>query len=370
MIRSALAVSVILALSISSFAGTSYIIANNNSPTANSVTAYKLNTGSGLFVVGGTVKTTGKGLGGGIVAVGQAITSDAHCLFAIDTGSNDIAAFASPSYKLVGKFSNSELNFSNYAGGTIAVSPNGNFLYGSYTGTSNIGAWQVNPNCSLTFIAAYVPSVGADAYSGLGVSPDGNSLVVSAPDFQAAESFQIGSNGSLTDVGFVSFADVSSCASAGCFPAAIDFTKDSKIVVFGNATSEPSVLTASLGTSGTLTDPQEWDLSNSQNLDFSNAVFLSSGAYAGSGFLFVGMTGGVVTATFTESPLSITTTNSRKTTGYSGNLAVTGNILVRVGSFELSTYRIHSDGSLTVIETLGGGNAGVLLWPTIYPNTR
>lgn len=271
----------------------------------------------------------------------------------------------------MGKFSNAALNFSNYAGGTIAVSPNGKFLYAAYTGTFNIGAWQVNPNCSLTFIAAYTPSVGPDAYSGVGVSPNGSMLVVSAPDLQAAESFKIGSNGSLTDLGFVAFANVTSCANVGCFPAALDFTKDSKIVVFGNATGQPSVLTASLSTSGALTNLQLWDLPNSPNLIFSNAVFLSAGAYAGSGFLYVGMVGGVVTATFTESPLSITATNATAIPAYySGGLASTGDTLVLTEPpQDLGTFKINSDGSLTHLSTVKD-TAGDPIWPTIYPNTR
>lgn len=370
MIRSVLAnVAVLSTLSISSLGGTSYVIVNNNAHKANSVSAYKLDTANGTLSFYGKVGTTGQSLGGGIVAVGQAITSDGRCLFAIDTQSNDIAAFASPSYKLVGTFSNSALSF-NLDGGTIAVSPNGKFLYAGYTGSLNIGAWQVNPNCSLTFIAAYVPSVGADTYSGLGVSPNGNLLVVAAPDLQAAESFKIGSNGSLVDLGFVSFANVTSCASAGCFPAALDFTKDSKIVVFGNSSIQPSVLTASIGTNGVLTNPQMWNLPNSQNLVFSNAVFLSAGAYAGSGFLYVGMVFGEVTATFTESPLSITVTNSTTIPDYAGGLAGTGDTLVVPESpQDLATFRINSDGSLTPLSTVTDAG-GAPKWPTIYPNTR
>ena len=371
MIRSAFAsVAMFAALSISSFAATSYVVVNNNAPKANSLSVYKLDTANGALSFYGKVGTTGQSLGGGIVAAGQAITSDAHCLFAIDSQSNDIAAFASPSYKLVGKFSNSALNFSNYAGGTIAVSPNGKFLYGVYTGTFNIGAWQVNPNCSLTFIAAYVPSVGADSYSGIGVSPNGSVLVVSAPDFGAAESFKIGSSGSLTDLGFVSFASVTSCVSEGCFPAALDFTKDSKIVVFGNSSGHPSVLTTSLSANGLLANPQIWNLPNSQNLVFSNAVFLSAGAYAGSGFLYAGMVFGVVTATFTESPLRITVTNSTTIPDYSGGLAATGDTLVLPESPQnIATFRINSDGSLTPLSTITD-TGGDPIWPTIYPNTR
>lgn len=117
MIRSALAdVGILAALSISSFADTSYFIVNNNTPKANSVSAYKLDTANGTLSFYGKVGTTGQSLTGGIVAAGQAITSDAHCLFAIDTQSNDIAAFASPSYKLVGKFSNGALSFNLESG--------------------------------------------------------------------------------------------------------------------------------------------------------------------------------------------------------------------------------------------------------------
>jgi len=355
--------------SICSVAATSYVIVNNNSRSHNSVSVYKLNSLDGALTFYGKVGTTGQSLGGGIVAIGQAITNDAHCLFAIDTGSNDIAAFASPSYKLVGKFSNSALNFTA-AGGGIAVSPNGKFVYGAYSGSLNIGAWQVNPNCSLTFIAAYVPSVGVDSYSYLGVSPNGGLLVVSAPDLSSAESFHIGSNGSLTDLGFVAFNDTSSCSSEGCFPASLDFTKDSKVVVFGNGSVQPSVLTANIETTGVLTNPQIWDLTNSQNLIFSNAVFLSAAAYAGKGFLFVGMVPGVVTASFTENPLSITTANATTISDYTGGIASDGSALVLTESPQsLGTFRINPDGSLTPLSTVTD-TAGNPLWPTIYPNTR
>src|ERR1700751_4484395 len=98
MIRSALAISAILAgLSVSSIAGNSYVIVNNNPFGPNSVSAYKLDTANGSLSFYGKVATTGQGTGGSVFAVSQAITSDAHCLFAIDSRSNDIAAFASPS---------------------------------------------------------------------------------------------------------------------------------------------------------------------------------------------------------------------------------------------------------------------------------
>ena len=373
MIRLTRLVTMLAACSLSGFAATSYVIVNNNSQSSNSASAYKLNSSNGTLTFYGNVKTTGQSLGGGqgILAPGQAITSDAHCLFAIDTASNDIAAFASPSYKLVGKFSNSALNFSKFnAGGGIAVSPNGKFLYGAYSGSMNIGAWQVNSNCSLTLIAAYVPSAGSDLFAYLGVSPNGSFLVVSAQNLHAVESFKIGSNGSLTDLGFASFAGLSSCSFEGCFPASLDFTQDSKVVVFGNTSALATVLTANLGSNGALTNPQVWDLPNSQELISSDAVFLNAAAYKGSGFLFVGMVPGVVTADFTENPLSIKTVNSIKIPDYGGGLATIGDVLVLTEApGDLDTFRVNSDGSLTPLSTVTD-TAGDPFWPTIYPDTR
>ena len=196
-------------------------------------------------------------------------------------------------------------------------------------------------------------------------------LVVSAPDLQAAESFKIGSNGSLTDLGFVAFANVTSCANEGCLSCRPRFHEGQQNrglrQCYGSAKRVD-------GESQHEWRPEEsaaLDLPDSPNLVFSNAVFLSAGAYAGSGFLYVGMVGGVVTATFTESPLSITATNATPIPAYySGGLASTGDTLVLTEPpQDLGTFKINSDGSLTHLSTVKD-TAGDPIWPKIYPNTR
>jgi len=362
-------------LCLPGFAAAPYVITNDENPSANSATAYTLNTTTGALTLTRILHTGGKALGGGFLgATGTVVASNAHCVFVADTGSNDIAAFTSPGYNLVGRFSNPAVSFSaNGEGGSIALAPNGRSLYGAYTGSMNIGAWAVSSSCSLTFIAAYVPSVGADFFAYLAVAPSGSYLVVSAPDHEAAELFVIAKNGGLTDEGSVSFTANSTCASIGCFPTGIDITKDSTVVVFGNATLEASALSVNVG-SGGFSNPQVWDLTNSSGATGATVPFFSAAGYAGSGALYFSMnSGAVVTAQFTESPLSITVTNSNVITqGLPiDTIAATGNTMVVAEvPNQIGVFRINSDGSLTLLENTTDNNAEPGFSLSVYPNTR
>lgn len=360
------------------FAGTSYVIATDNNPSANSAFVYALNTANGDLTLLKELQTGGQGLGGGSIDnITQAVTQTAACFFAMDTGSSDIAAFSKATgYRKVGNYSNSALN-SEYVGGSIAVTPNGKWLYGAYSGSQNVGAWQVNSDCSLTFVAAYVPSVGTDLYSTLGVTPNGLALIVPAPDYEAAEAFKINANGTLSDIGFVSWTSNPTCASVACFPSAIDITKDGKVVVFGDSNlGTPAVLTANLTSKG-LTNPQVWSLPNSVNVGGGEGFpFFSAAGYSGSGYLYVGISGfppqlpGVTTVSFTESPLDLKVANTTVVESSSmvdAAIAATGNTMVILEPPNvIGVFRINTDGSITPLTTTES-NASSL---SIYPNTR
>lgn len=360
------------------FAGTSYVITTDNNVTANSASVYSLNTSTGTLKLVKRLKTGGTALGGGFFAsVTQAITRSAGCVFIADTASDDIAAFAAPSYNLVGRFSNSALSFSAYGlGGSIALTPKGNFLYGAYSGSLNIGAWQVNGDCSLTFIAAYVPSAGADYYATLGVSPNGLSLIVPVTDYGAAEAFAINTNGTLSDIGFLGWGGSACAPLSFCAPDALDFTKDSKIVVFGNASDGvPGALTASLTSQG-LTNPQAWPLENSDKVVGSDIPFFSAAGYAGSGNLYFGICGpmlpGVTTTNFNENPLSISVLNTTVVDSEAdGAIAVTGDTMVIAESPNvIGVYRINADGSISLLSKTTDSKANALVSLSIYPNDR
>jgi len=352
--------------SVSSFAATSYVVTDNNGGP-NTISAFSLNTTSGLLSLSKRVRTGGGG-GATIDAPLQAVSNDARCVFAVDTVSNDIAALAAPSYNAVGKFSNSALIFSRIVndGGGIALAPSGKFLYGAYYDSQNIGAWQVNADCSLTLLAVYVPPLGING--NLGVSPNGRTLVVPSGS-ESAESFAIGSTGELTDLGSVSF-DAGVCAPGGCEPTGVDFTRDSKVVLFNSIGSEIAVLAANVETSGALTNPQAWNLSNNTpEIGVGMSIFLGAKAYNGSGFLYLGFLGGVMTANFTENPLNVTFANLTSI-DMTGGITVTGDILlVADDSSNIRSFRINADGSLTALSQVFDNNSDALSL-SVYPNTR
>jgi len=302
----------------------------------------------------------------------------AKCLFVMDARTNDIAAFSQATgYSKVGNYSNQLLISATY-GGSVALTPNGKWLYGTYNDSENIGAWQIGSDCSLTFIAAYVPGAGADGFATLGVTPNGLGLIVALPNHGAAESFKINPNGTLTDINFINWAASPTCSQQLCDPLGVDFTKDSKIAVFGNI-GEP-LLSANLTTAG-LTNPQVWPVIDEQ---FSAPVLpiLGAGAYAGSGYLYAstfgpllpGVDPQVTTIEFTEIPLNlqaVTTTLIQSPNFLDAQAGVTGNTMVVTELYNsLGVYRINPDGSLTLLNTVIDGNAGTLDSFVIYPNTR
>jgi len=361
-----------------SFAGTRYVITDDNSQT-NTASVYSLNTATGAMTLLTVFQTGGQGQLGTFSGYTVAVTQGARCAFVFNSGSSDIAAFAKATgYKKVGNYSNPLLNSSPF-GGSLAVTPNGRWLYGSYTNSENIGAWKINPDCSLGFIAAYVPSVGADSFSTLGITPNGLGLIVPAPNHFAAEAFRITADGSLADVNFVSWKGDSTCAQEGCFPLGVDFTKDSHVAIFGN--SGQPLLSANLTRNG-LTNPQVWPVVNAPGFSFPVMAILGANAYAGSGYLYAGTFGGqvpgeepqVTTINFTESPLNLqagTTTVVESPNLLDMQIATVGDLMIIAEPFNaIGVYRINQDGSITLLNTVIDDNAGTLDSFSIYPNTR
>lgn len=379
-----------LLLCASSYAATTYVLTNDDNPSANSGTLYTFNTTTGALTQATVLKTGGTGLGGGFFAAyGSSVSKSATCAFIIDNGSNDVAAFQHTSSGItkIGNYSNSALNLNGYAGGSLALAPNGKTLYVSYSGSLNIGVWSVASNCALTLAQTFVPTAGADVFGALAVDPSGHALVVGSDSFLAADLATINqTTGKLTDAGSLNFSSVGNCPNVGCYPAGIDFTKDSKVVLFGNATiSAASILSASLSTKG-LSNGQYWDFSsNSAGVGNVNIPFLSAAGYAGNGALYLGASGygpdgiasGEITAKFVESPLSITMVNSTFISNpdeYQFTIASTGNTMLAAEYPNLlESFSINSDGSLTALKTTTdkqASSSGSGLNFVFYPSTR
>jgi hypothetical protein len=133
----------VTALCVSSFAATEYVVVNNNNSISNAAVLYNLDTTTGVLTKSKVLHDGGQGLPYGnnhFYQVEQAVTQNASCIFAFDTGSSDIVAFSKATgYKRVGKYFNSSL-IAIFDGGSLAVTPNGRFLYASYSETGNLGA--------------------------------------------------------------------------------------------------------------------------------------------------------------------------------------------------------------------------------------
>lgn len=375
-------VSMILIISSTSFAATSYVVTNddNCSAASNTSSIYKLNTSNGNLSLMTTVSTGGLGNCGGFFAsVGNTISRDAKCMYVYDGGTSDIAAFTVPGLAKVGNYSNAGLNGA-FPGGSMAMTPNGKYLYATYAGTQNIGAWKRNADCSLSFISTYVANSGIDTYSNLVVDPSGKGLVVSVDDLGYLELFAINSNGTLKDLTAANLNNTS-CVNVGCFPTGIDITKG-EFLVSGNAILGAGVFSAQLkGSSPFFTNVNYTDQTSS-GLCNGEVPWLSAAAYSsGSGPLFIGYSGfgagcqsGVLTTNLSGGVITQVKANVINTaSGYAGMIQNTGTWMVVSEWFnQLQVFKINNDGSLTATSQgpVTDNNANGALSFFIYPQTR
>ena len=316
----AFALTAIAALSATSFAAVPLpvVLTNDDNPNAgaNTATAFHLNTSNGTMASIKVLETGGTGLGSGFFAyTGSAIASNGACVFVINTASDTISSFAAPSFAKTGDAGFAGMFSGQLSGGGVALSPNGKLLASANSGTLNVSTWKVATNCTLTHIADYTPSIGADIFATLAFTPNGKALIVPSVDFEGVEIFKVNAKGTLTDAGNATWTNLTDCQTLGCFPTGLDVTGDSGVAVFGNASgSQNSVLSVNIGPKG-LSNPQNWPITACPSgCGNPNVPWFSQNGAKGNGELYVGMSGysinnipsGEVTMNFVESPLSIT----------------------------------------------------------------
>jgi hypothetical protein len=371
-------------LSTPSLASTEYVLVNNNNSVANSAILYRLNRASGYLRKVSVLATGGLGVGavgGDFSGVQEVESPGTPCVFILDTGSSDIAAFSSSSgYKRVGSYFDQNL-ISGAEGDSITLSPDSQFLYASYTRTGNVGAWKVNSDCSLEFITKSGSLTGVGP---LEVTPNGKYLL--ARGGGGVTEFAIDKlTGNLTEIGITSFRTGACQRESACLPYGIQITRDSKVAIFAgwapDARQErliPLMLTARITPTG-LMYPTVRDLTIENDLRLNDFPFLSAAGYEGNGPIYLGATSGngqynpgVLTADFTERPLKFAVTNSTIANPQVGNIAVTGNVMV-IAQYpnQIGVFRIQKDGSLKLLSTTTIDEQGEGLFSlSIFPNTR
>lgn len=375
-------VGMVMMISATSFAGTSYVVTNDDNCVAasNTSSVYTLNTTTGKLTLLTTLTTGGLGNCGGFFAtVGNGVSQDHKCLYIMDGGTSDIAAFTVPALAKVGNYSNGAVA-AGFPGGSMALT--GNFLYETYAGTENIGAWKRNADCSLTFIAAYQASAGADTYSNI-VAVGGKEVVVSVDDLGFFEAFSINqTTGALTDLGNDNLSSTTTCASSGCFPTGIDVTKGG-LLFAGDA------ILGSAGFSVQLTPGAPYfshskflTLNNTAGMVNNEVPWLSAAAYnTGTGALYWGFSGdglgeqpGVLASSLAGGVVGAgTTTAINSANDYDGTIQSTGNWMVVAEWFnQLQVFKIAANGALTATTqgAVTDANADGAISFFIYPQTR
>ncbi len=358
-----------------------YIITNNNGLKNNSASVYTLNATTGELSLVAILNSGGAGAGNYPAELNsaQAINSNGTCIFLANFGTNDISSFSKATdYKEVGRYTNSVLAFSG-SGGSVAIAPNGRFLYASYSQSENLAAWTVNADCSLTLIDIYVPSAGAQPFSNLRVTPNGTSLVLPLSGAKA-ELFAIDAgSGQLLDKGYLDFEVINACHNGGCGFYGLDITKDSKVAVFAGTTNgKPSAFVSQITSHG-LANPHDIFLTNSEEVTIPTFPIFDASGYAGNGNIFFSSTGGrgfpgIIAASFSENPPALSLLNATVVeAGLDGigTLAVVDNVIV-LAEFPniIDVYSINADASVTLLNSVVDNNAEYPFSLSAVPNVR
>lgn len=317
---------------------------HNTNTGKNTATVFKFNGKTGALKQTAVLKTGGTDLGGAFVGVHDVeVTPNQACIYVLDSGSNDIAAFTGPKgkYLKVGNYTSSNALWA-LNGGALVSSIDSKTLYSANSESVNISAWTINSDCSLTHLNDYTPSGGADVFgTGLAVGPNGKYLLVGSIDYGYVETFTINSDGSLTDQGPYYFNTFSQC-SAGCYPAGVVITSDGAALAVGNSSVAQNIMFgADVDSTGKITNQTVVELTSSPQL-YNPEVPIVSPSRAGSAQGYMSMLGygpsypgGITVFALNEKNLGKSKVLSAKQNteskyGYYGDIAGMGTWVIQV----------------------------------------
>jgi hypothetical protein len=232
-----------------------FVVTNDDSPmgnlqfNTNSVSFYAIGA-TGLLTLQQTVFTGGYGIAGGYFGANRLSVLNSGgqgCVFASDAATADIAGVIVSTFTLGG----TAVGSANDTGASngIGLASNGQYLYASFSDSSNIGTFQIQPNCNLTFIGD-VTTVGMQGGFIDAMAAQGNLLVLTYGD-GSIESFNI------SGVTPVSNGDKQNSTRAlrtngATYPSAIVITQDGHYAIFGDTSTTADVEVSDIS-SGKLT---------------------------------------------------------------------------------------------------------------------
>lgn len=176
----------------------------NDSPGSgpNTVSALRVNADKTLSPIPGTPFFTGGSGGAGLFgSFRSALSPDGQFLFASNAGSSDVSVFtinANDGVLTLIQGSPFSTGGSGVSGISLSVTPDGKFLYASDAGSNTVTAFRVASHGALTMIGSPISAGGIP--DGTKVTPDGRFLAVTLVDANQVAMFNIGSDGSLIPV--------------------------------------------------------------------------------------------------------------------------------------------------------------------------
>jgi 6-phosphogluconolactonase (cycloisomerase 2 family) len=243
-----------------------YVITNDDVPPAlaTSVTFYTV-AADGLLTKKAKVLTGEGGIAGGYFAANRVNvlnSGNQECAYISVAQSGEIEGISVKTLKIGGHAVGS-LKDTGASNG-VGLAMNAQYLYASFTDSSNIGTFQVLPGCGLTFVG---DTTVAGLHGGVvdGMAIHGNIMVVTYGD-RSIESFNISAGMPVSNGD-----EQNSTGSRGgnTYPTGVDITQDGHYAIFGD-TSPFTVVEVSDISSGKLTPTVVYRLG--RNLNSSNIL--------------------------------------------------------------------------------------------------
>jgi 6-phosphogluconolactonase (cycloisomerase 2 family) len=190
-------------LAASVHAQSTFVYTNNNG-IPNTVTGFSVGPGGTLIMVPDSpMLTGGNGTGGNYASNTATVTIRKKILYVSNDGTDNISGFSinttTGALTPVPGSPFATGGSGSIFGISLAVTPNGKFVYAGNGGSLNISAFSVGSNGALTPITGSPFFIG-DLPDGIKVSPNGKFLGVALPVTDSVAMFRIGSNGALASV--------------------------------------------------------------------------------------------------------------------------------------------------------------------------
>jgi len=197
--------------------GKTFVYTNNNEDSlinGNTVTGFSVGPYGILTMVVPPFATGGRGTGAyfasntatatmrkNFLYVSNALTSDISA-FKINTSTGALTSLTSLGSPFPTRGSGCvDVSTLLCNGISLAVTPNGKFLYAGNSGSNDISAFRVRSNGALELIGLVPGGAVGDSPDGIKVSPDGKFLGVALINSDRVAMFKIGSDGTLMSVG-------------------------------------------------------------------------------------------------------------------------------------------------------------------------